>query len=338
MSPQADPTSDAANRLLQRLRDELSNPELHYVEAPARATAARFTPIWQLDIAPPHGTTRRLIARAVRSTEQLRLEVTLHKAVNCQDAGICAPLVVLVETDPTILGTPFFVMERLDEPAVLATVAPIHFALAFPRLLRSWPLQLATIAQGLAGVDTDAVVALLDESGLPRHTQPGRHLQHLASALDGVTGLEPIVEWMIDHEPTVIRRVLSHGDLWPTNVFNRTANTTLIDWNRGGIDDPALDIGFATAGFALMPEPFPPPGPLCTIAHAAGRQMTQRILNHCAPLVGGIERVRYYQALRCLLEIADVLSDPAPTGPGWSNAITVLAAHAQTITGVRARR
>lgn len=339
MNPLPDPTSHGADRLLQRLRQDLAEPDLRYVRAPARAPGARFTPILDFDIAPPPpGTTGHLIARQVRSTEQARLEVALHDALSHQNGQISAPAVVLTEADPAILGTPFFVMERIDHQAVLTGVTPARFALAFPRLLRRWPSDVASIARGLAAVDTDSVIAHLESSGC-EDIRPGRHLRRVTSILDGVAGFESILEWMTDHQPTISHPVLSHGDLWPTNVFKDIHDATLIDWNRGGIDDPALDIGFAAAGFALMPHPFPPARPLATLAHAAGQHMATKITEHCAELAGGLQRVRYYQALRCLLEIADALDDTAPTGwprPAWSNSLTPLAEHAQAITGVEA--
>jgi hypothetical protein len=338
VSPSFFSDASAADRLLDRLRGELGEPSLRYVEAPTRLSAARFSAVRQCRVTPPLPVLGgRLIIRSGNSAHQVRLEAGLHRGVAAQDAGIAAPTVVLVETDPAVLGAPFIVMEHIDGSPTLSSVAPVTFACALPRLLRRWPRQLVSIAHALAAVDIRPVVTQLVDGDAEHRAQPGHHLRNVAKVLDGVVGLEELIGWMLDHEPTVERPVLSHGDLWPTNVFDRSDRTTLIDWNRGGLDHPALDIGFAAAGFALMPEPFPPPGPVASLARGVGQLMANRIVERCAPVVGGVERIRYYEALRCLVEIADATADPDDDESGWASALPRLVAHASAATGIPAR-
>ena len=128
---------------------------------------------------------------------------------------------------------------------------------------------------------------------------------------------------------------LVHGDLWPDNVFMTNREVCLIDWTRGGIDDPALDVGFAKSSFALMPEPFPPPPPINVLGRLAGRAIANGISARCDDLVGGANRVRYYEALRCAVELADIVAGRTTGEPaGWSHGVSALVSHLEGMTGL----
>ena len=128
-----------------------------------------------------------------------------------------------------------------------------------PEAGRAWPGRLPNVLDALARVDTDTAVATLLRHEVPAdRAQPGRHLRAVSSSLAEEPSLAGVVDWLHDNRPAPPERLgLVHGDLWPGNVFIGSHGIRLIDWTRGGIDDPALDVGFAKVGFVLMPEPFP---------------------------------------------------------------------------------
>jgi hypothetical protein len=116
-------------------------------------------------------------------------------------------------------------------------------------------------------------------------------------------------------------------------VFIGRGSIRLIDWTRGGIDDPALDVGFAKVGLALMPEPFPPPPPINQIVNIAGRSMARRLSARCEPMVGEAERVRYFEALRCAVELADLVAErSAGRVSGWEHGVPAVVRHLEHIT------
>lgn len=87
-------------------------------------------------------------------------------------------------------------------------------------------------------------------------------------------------------------------------------------------------------GFLLMPEPFPPPPPLRQLVHAAGVRIAEGIGEQCTVSVGGGERVRYYEALRCAVQLATVVAERrAGTKPGWDHGVPALVGHLEAITG-----
>jgi aminoglycoside phosphotransferase (APT) family kinase protein len=319
--------------VLGRLRDELGT-DVSFRRPPIAMGGGKFSSVYAFEVTPsPEGWAGSFVIRLVSSPEQVRLEAGLHRAAQAE--GLRAPRLLLWEAAAPSLGTGYLIMERVPGRSYLRGVEPRRFVLDLPKLLASWPRQVPRILNALARVDVDAAVAVLDRDGVPDDlSRPGRHLRAVSVTLAGEPTLAGTVGWLHDNAPSPPSRLaLVHGDLWPGNVFIDRREIRLIDWTRGGIDDPALDVGFAKVGFALMPEPFPPPAPIRQLGEAIGRSIARRLAVHCEPLVGGADRVQYYEALRCAVELADVVTGRAAgTRPGWDHGVPALIRHLENIT------
>ncbi len=182
------------------------------------------------------------------------------------------------------------------------------------------------------------VLRALDARGIPEpRALTTRHLVWIDEVLGDTSGLEEGVAWLRANQPQLPERLcLVHGDLWPANVLMHGPEICgLVDWTMGAVGDPALDVGFAKVGLALMPEPFPPPRPIGDAVNRCGQRMARHIHQRCAPLVGGDDRVSYYEALRCMLQIAVVHADRQAARPnGWEHGLPALMRHLNTITGL----
>ncbi|TML40906.1 MAG: hypothetical protein E6G27_09040 [Actinobacteria bacterium] len=323
-----------ATVLLDRLRSELGVPELAYRRHPSALSGGMFSSLYAFELRPaPDGWTGSFVVRLVKPSEQVRLEVGLHEAASA--AGFGTPRLLFWETDLADLGLGCLVMERLPSRTYVRGVEPWRFALDVPKLLGAWPRRFSHVLDALARVDADEAMETLLRDGVPHDlARPGRHLRAVSATLAEETSLAGVIDWLHDNRPAPPERLcLVHGDLWPGNVFMGNGGVRLIDWTRGGIDDPALDVGFAKVGFALMPEPFPPPPPIRQLAALAGRSIAARISSHCDQLVGGADRVRYYEALRCAVELADVVAERASGArPGWEHGVPALVRHLEIIT------
>ena len=153
-------------------------------------------------------------------------------------------------------------------------------------------------------------------------------------------GCDPAVEWLHEFKPSHngLESVL-HGDLWPANVLQSGGRLTgMVDWERAAVGDPALDIGFAKVGLALLPAPAQVPAPIRQLVHATGRSMARRLeeeYRKLSPL--SPERVMYYEALRCALELAVVVgrqnADAVVGRPGWDQGVGALTDHFADVTG-----
>lgn len=323
-----------AAALLERLRDELGT-DVSFRRPPAAVGGSKFSSVYGFELTPPPaGWTGWFVIRLVGPPEQTRLEAGLHGAARADN--LRAPRVLLWDADAAEFGGGYLVMERVPGRSYLRGVEPGSFALDLPKLLGAWPRQVPRILEALARVDVDDAMAVLERHGVAHDSsRPGRHLRAVSTALADEPALAGTIDWLHVNVPSPPDRLaLVHGDLWPANVFIDRHEIRLIDWTRGGVDDPALDVGFAKVGFALMPEPFPPPPPIRQVGRAIGRSIARRLATHCEPLVGGAERVRYYEALRCAVELADIVTGRAAgSQPGWEHGVPALVRHLTNITG-----
>ena len=279
----------------------------------------------------------RLVLRLIPGPSlQVRLEAGVQEGARA--TGISAPRVLLVEPSAEVLGEPFMVMEFLPGRGFLGGIEWYRFARDFPKMLRSWPATFAQIMELLTAADAGPVLQALTGQGVsPDLAHTTRHLSLVAHILGDDPGMDDGVGWLKANQPEASERLcLVHGDLWPANVLmGEGAVRGLVDWTMGAVGDPALDVGFAKVGLALMPEPFPPPPPFRNAVHVGGTRLARQIHELCAPLVGGDSRVGYYEALRCMVQIAMVYADRG-TGRdnGWEHGIPALVRHFNMVAGL----
>ena len=241
---------------------------------------------------------------------QPRLEQAVQDGL--ADGHFPAPRVILADNDPDRLGSMFVVMERLPGRGFLRGVRPDQFVPDFPKLCLRWPKVLLEVAERLHQVDPAPVLAAAAKGGI-QTTQltVSRQIEFVAANLEAFGGhrTKDASAWLSGNEPTPVDvPSIIHGDLWPANVLMQGGRLTgLVDWTMAGIGDPALDLGYA-CGLAMMPAPLPPPPPIRQGIHAAGRNLARRIREqYCERTQTTPERVEFYEALRCLVELSAVL-------------------------------
>jgi aminoglycoside phosphotransferase (APT) family kinase protein len=101
--------------------------------------------------------------------------------------------------------------------------------------------------------------------------------------------------------------VICHGDIQPLNVLaHRYRFSGAVDWSFTTLGEPELDFGFSNAAFATAPVDGP--GTLRPFIEHARRQFSSRYLR-AARRHGQLDmqRVEYYQVLRCTLAIRAVV-------------------------------
>ena len=340
-----------SSALLALLRDRLDEPGLRYVVAPRRLAGGAFSDVFEfeLDGAPdPFGG--RLVLRLYppdASPSAPLVERAVHAGVGV--TGLAVPRVLLVGPGLGGSGRMFTIVPRLEGRSFLRGIRWDQFARDFPRLLISWP---RTAAGVLARLHTGSAVAVrraAADEGLDDATvSAGRHLAGIERRLTtfGHNGVDDGLDWLRVNEPPVSETpTVLHGDLWPGNVLMCGRKVSgVIDWDRAALGDPALDIGFAKAGLALMPAPFPPPSPLRQAVHAAGTALARdlhRAYGRMRPIDDRL--VDYYEALRCFLELSFVVehrvrrardANPSPVVTPWDSGSAALAQRFTAITDV----
>lgn len=307
-----------------------------------------FAQVWQFSLAGgPPGWSEPLVLRVYpREADPGQVHVESAVQNGLAGEGFPAPRVVLSEDSGDVLGRPFLIMERIPGRPVLRGLRWDRFLRDLPKLERSWPATLAQVAAQLHSCPTGAVEAEATRRGVAL-TSIGwdRHLRLLENRIShqSMPGWTEGLGWLQTHQPPRPSvPVVVHGDLWAANIiYQGPALAGVVDWDRATLGEPALDIGFAKAGWALMPAPTRVPPPVFQALRRVGRSVAERIESEYNG-VGTVDpgRVRYYEALRCALELAAVVDRrsrprPAEPPPGWEGGAKALARHFEEITGTR---
>ena len=171
--------------------------------------------------------------------------------------------------DPSVIGAPFYVMEKVEGWAPNLRDEKIHNEAPFDKMPYVWRIPYAIIDGliALANVDHEAI-------GLGDYGKPGKFLERqvdrwagqLASYKDryGYEGrpLEGYAEteaWLRGSVLRTEKRGIIHGDVGTPNMMFHYAPparlAAMIDWELSTIGDPMLDIGWFTGGMRDEAEP-----------------------------------------------------------------------------------
>jgi len=168
-----------------------------------------------------------------------------------------APRPVVVCPDSTVIGAPFFVMER-RRGVVVRHGLPAEY-----RALEAAP---GAISRAL--IDTLAALHAIDvaATGLEPLGKPEGFLERQVSgwterwrrALTGpVPAMEPVLAWLAERRPVTSRAALVHQDYKLDNVMldprDPSRVTAVLDWEMATIGDPLADLGL-TLTYWCQPE------------------------------------------------------------------------------------
>lgn len=170
-----------------------------------------------------------------------------------EQTDIPVPRVRWNEPDPTVLGTPFFVMDRVD-----GLVPPDMMPYVFGD---NWLFDATAEQQRAVQDSTVAVLANLHALPVPDYLQfdvPGdtalrRHIAHTRAWYEFAAadvGRSPLIEsafdWLEEHFPRVEGDpVISWGDSRIGNVmFRDYAPVAVLDWEMAGVGPRELDIAW----------------------------------------------------------------------------------------------
>jgi aminoglycoside phosphotransferase (APT) family kinase protein len=189
------------------------------------------------------------------SAHDVLREARLLSAV--QDADVRTPRVLAACDDASVIGAPFYVMERVHGDVITSHL---------PDELAS-PEECARIADEL--IDALAEVHAVDweACGLEGFGKPTGYLERQLRRFGGLwehnkTRELPIVEqvgqWLADNMPESGPATIVHGDFRLGNtMFTRGAPARLVaifDWELATIGDPLADVGYLTATWAEREE------------------------------------------------------------------------------------
>jgi aminoglycoside phosphotransferase (APT) family kinase protein len=179
------------------------------------------------------------------SAHDVLREARLLRAL--QDTPARVPRVLAVCEDPETIGCPFYVMERIDGEAIVATVPP---ALDTPAERRRIGEQLIDALVEIHAVDWRAV-------GLEGFGKPTGYLERQLRRFGGlwelnktreIGAVERVGSWLTERLPDSGPATIVHGDFRLGNtMFAARAPARLeavLDWEMATIGDPLADLGY----------------------------------------------------------------------------------------------
>ncbi len=205
---------------------------------------------WQLDVV-ADGTPHAWVLRTDQPATLSHSRPRAHEFALLQEAfaaGVAVPEPLMLCTDLCVIGTPFFIMRRLDG------IAAAH------RIVRSESLgggRLALVAElgrALARIHTirPASAALAFLSPHPNMPAGMRFVTEMRAHLDVAGVAQPILEWGLRHlerhAPASAEIVLCHNDFRTGNyMVDQTGLTGVLDWEFAGWGDKHEDLGWLCA-------------------------------------------------------------------------------------------
>ena len=236
------------------------------------------------------------------TAHDVKREYTVLKALDGTQAR--APRPVLFCDDETVVGAPFYLMEKVDG-FVIRDRVPSWLDSEEDR--RRIGEELIDAAAELHSVDHVAVG--LDGWGRPTG-YVARQLVRWRKQLDGATKLtrplpeyEKVAAWLEEHQPPEQAPAIVQGDYKLDNVmYGRAAPARLVailDWEMATIGDPLADIGWM---LSFWLEPGEPPdvlhGALGNVFGSAGWSSRGELIDRYESRSGrSMTDIRFYTAL-----------------------------------------
>ena len=190
------------------------------------------------------------------------------------DTDVRVPKVLATCADESLLGVPFYVMERV-EGVVLSTVLPDG-------------LRPERICDEL--VDALVEVHAVDwrACGLEGFGKPTGYLERQVRRFSGlwehnatreVPAVDEVTRWLGDNIPASGPATIVHGDYRLGNVmFTGERLTAIFDWELATIGDPLADIGYLLATYAQPGDPESIVASLTTVTRRPGFPTRDRLV------------------------------------------------------------
>ncbi len=193
----------------------------------------------------------------VKGGHDMAREYGLLVALHGPYGKVPRPLVLC--DDDTVLGAPFYLMERVR--GIIIRGAP-------PPVIGDDPVVLRAMSESL--VDTLADLHAFDwrAAGLEKIARPDGYVarqvdgwtaRYAAARTDDVPALERVAAWLAEHRPADASPALIHNDFKYDNVVldaeEPTTIRAVLDWELATVGDPLMDLGTALAYWMDTDDP-----------------------------------------------------------------------------------
>jgi aminoglycoside phosphotransferase (APT) family kinase protein len=204
------------------------------------------------------------------SAHDVLREATLLAAVG--PADVRTPKVLATCDDASVIGSPFYVMEKVDGH-VMTTSVPDEL---------DTPVQRRRIADELIDALVEVHAVDWQACGLEGFGKPQGYLERQLRRFAGlwdhnktreIPDVDEVTRWLAEHRPEQQAATIVHGDYRLGNtMYAHGAPARLVsifDWELATIGDPLADLGYLTVTY---PQPGDPPDGIYALAAVTQRE------------------------------------------------------------------
>ena len=201
---------------------------------------------------PPHGAS-------VKSAHDMRREFDVLSAVSPLYSK--APKALAFCDDPSVIGAPFFLMERVQGLVLRSSEPPPGVHLPPPRMRALSEAFVDSLAELHAlDVSTGPLAALGKPEGYAARQVSGWTERWIRARTEDVPALDAAAAWLAGRVPEAARSALVHNDFKYDNLVLDPADPrrilAVLDWEMATLGDPVLDVG-TTLGYWIDPDDAP---------------------------------------------------------------------------------
>jgi aminoglycoside phosphotransferase (APT) family kinase protein len=250
------------------------------------------------------GDTELVLRRPPRpplppSAHDVLREARLLRAV--QDADVRTPRVLLTCDDESVIGAPFYVMERVEGDVITRELPP---ALDSEDERRRLGEELVDALVEIHAVDWEAC-------GLEGYGKPTGYLDRQLRRFGGLWEhnktrelrvLDDLSVWLAEHKPESGPATIVHGDYRLGNVMFAPGTparlNAIFDWELATIGDPLADVGYLVATWAQPGDPENAISALGGLTRRAGFPTREQLIERYEAGSGrSMSDVRWYMTL-----------------------------------------
>jgi aminoglycoside phosphotransferase (APT) family kinase protein len=159
------------------------------------------------------------------------------------------PTIITLCEDPNIIGSDFYVMERING-VILRREVPENVILTVEKTFALGQRVIDGLVQ-LHQVDAGVLSELNKGPGYISRQVEGWSRRYRAALTDDVPTGEVLMSWLDAHQPADISTCVIHGDWRLDNMVLDISQTPrlvgVLDWELATVGDPLMDLGAAMA-------------------------------------------------------------------------------------------
>jgi len=166
-----------------------------------------------------------------------------------------APRAYLYCEDPSVIGAPFFIMERRRGTVVRRSIPPQWGGGSDPVVNRKLSEVLIDTLADLHTVEPSSVglAGLGKPDGFLRRQIDGWYARYERASTDANPMAPDLVQWLRDHQPSSPPATLLHNDWRLDNIMLDRNDpgrcVAVFDWDMCTVGDPLVDLGTLLAGW-----------------------------------------------------------------------------------------